>query len=54
MRGDLDSGKAGVGLDYEHRLTEKWSAFGEAGFWKNWGISSQLEYEAIFGTRVRF
>ena len=53
-RGDLDSGAAGVGVDYSHRISEMLSAFaqGQAGY--RYGVAPGVEFSALGGLRWRF
>lgn len=51
LRGDTTSGRAGIGVDYEHRIAEELSAFGTANIWGRWGGVDALEYDLMFGLR---
>lgn len=53
-RGDLDGGMAGGALDYEHRVRERLSLFGEAWAGYGWGEQAGLGYGASAGLRWRW
>jgi hypothetical protein len=54
LRGNFDAGQVGVGLNYEQRIKEYFSAFADGKFWKGWGKYSDDGFEAIGGLRMRF
>lgn len=53
-KGTLDGGKAGAAVEYRHRVSESWSAFGlaEAGY--RYGERTGAYYEALAGMRLAF
>ena len=46
--------EAGIGLDYEHRFDERWSAFAKAKIAKSWGSKADLIWDTMFGVRLKF
>ncbi|HEB28330.1 MAG TPA: hypothetical protein ENI05_11240 [Porticoccus sp.] len=54
LRGDEISGKAGVGVDYEHRIRQDIAGFLYGSLWKGWGIQPAMGYNAVGGLRMRF
>ena len=58
--GDLDGGKLGAALEYEHRLNEAFSAFGKGSLGYHYGNrpgipdSSRLGWDVLAGVRGRF
>lgn len=53
-RGDLDSGHAGLGLDYGHRVSVRSSVFARATAGYQYGAESGVVVDALAGWRMRF
>ena len=51
-RGDLSRGVAGLGLEYGHRISDRWSAVarGELGY--RYGEASAIEYNGLAAVRA--
>lgn len=53
-KGTLDGGKAGGAVEYRHRVSESWSAFGLGEVGYRYGERTGAYYEALVGIRGRF